>query len=76
MMDATVVIIAVQWGGYTAEAFLGILAIMDIIIIIALHQPEPESNAPPSPQIPKELTGFAPTPVEETSENLEKTRYQ
>jgi uncharacterized membrane protein YhfC len=76
LMDASIVFIAGQWGGYTAEAVLGILAVFEIIIIFILRQPEPESpvntldgglNPPPK---------YSPEPIEETEENLEKTRYQ
>ncbi|MFZ2098418.1 MAG: YhfC family glutamic-type intramembrane protease [Anaerolineales bacterium] len=74
MMDASAVFIAGQWSGYAAEAMLAILAIVDIIIIFALRQPEPtitppaiEANQPPT---------FMPEPVEETPENLDKTRFQ
>jgi len=74
ILDASVVFIGSQWGGYAAEAVLGGLAIMDIIIIFALRQPEPEH-----PATPGLLTTNAPpviAQVEETSENLENTRYQ
>jgi len=74
ILNASGVFIASQWGGYAAEAVLGGLAVMDIVIIFALRQPEPERSAPPSL-----LTIIEPpaiTQVEETSENLENTRYQ
>jgi uncharacterized membrane protein YhfC len=76
LMDASIVFIAGKWGGYAAEAVLGVMVILDIAIIFALRQPEPSPtpiststmvNAPPI---------FDPTPIEETSENLENTRYQ
>ncbi len=76
IMDASAVFIASQWGGYAAEAVLGVLAIMDIIIIFVLRQPEPEPIEAPSLSSPGELPAFSPAPVEETSENLENTRYQ
>lgn len=76
LMDASVVFIAGQWGGYAAEAVLGGLAILDIVIIFALRQPEPEPTILP-PHLPtNEPPVFNPKPVEETSENLENTRYQ
>ena len=76
MMDASVVFIAGQWGGYLAEAALGVMAVLDIIIIFALRQPEPEPTLPqPLPGANEPLV-FSPTPIEETSDNLEKTRYQ
>ena len=76
LMDASAVFIGSRWGGYAAEVVLCGLAIMDMIIIYTLRQPEPEANPPlPLPTV-IESQVFTPTPVEETSENLEKTRYQ
>ena len=76
VMDASAVFVASQWGGYASEAVLGSLAILDIVIIFALRQPEPEPAVPVSLS-PSELPPtFIPTQVEETSENLENTRYQ
>jgi hypothetical protein len=52
------------------------MAVLDIIIIFALRQPEPEQLAPlPLPTVSEPLA-FTPTSIEETSDNLEKTRYQ
>ena len=76
MMDASVVFIAGQWSPYAAEAVLGGLAVVDIFIIFALRQPEPDSNTPDGLQTPKAPPIFTPLPVDESSENLEKTRYQ
>jgi uncharacterized membrane protein YhfC len=76
MMNASAVFIASTWSGYAAEAVLGMLAFLDIIIIFALRQTEPvpmhtsfstEINPPPK---------YIPEPIEETPENLDKTRYQ
>jgi len=74
LMDASAVFIASQFGGYAAEAMLGVLAVLDVIIIFALRKSEPlvSSPLPPSDVPPV----FAPAPVEETSENLENSRYQ
>jgi len=76
LMNASVVFIAGQWSGYAAEAVLGGLAVMDIFIIFALRQPEPSANEPRNLDAPKEPPVFTPEPIEETSDNLEKTRYQ
>src|SRR4030043_180210 len=46
MMDASAVFIAGQWGGYVAEAVLGVMAVLDIVIIFALRQPEPTQPLP------------------------------
>jgi len=76
ILDASVVLIAGQWGVYAAEAFLAITVVLDIIIIFTLRQPDPEPTSPLPPQNAGEPLVFTPTPVEETSDNLEKTRYQ
>ncbi len=74
LMDASAVYIAGLWSGYAAEAVLGGLAILDIIIIFFLRQPEPTVLLPLTPS--NEPPVFTPNPVKETSENLEKTRFQ
>jgi uncharacterized membrane protein YhfC len=76
IMDSSIVFIAGQWNGYAAEAILAIMAILDIIIIFALRQPEPEPPAQLQHPDMDRLLVFTPTPIEETSENLENTRYQ
>jgi uncharacterized membrane protein YhfC len=76
LMDASVVFIAGQWNGYVAEVVLGIMVIFEIIIIFALRQPEPEPIATPAGEVVKTVPKYSPEPVEETKENLEKTRYQ
>ena len=59
LMGASAVFIAGQWGGYAAEAILGILAVLDIVIIFALRQPEPEPTI--SPLLPpSDLSPFSP----------------
>jgi uncharacterized membrane protein YhfC len=76
ILDASIVFIASQSGVYAAEAFLAVSVVLDIIIIFTLRQPEPEPTSPlPLPNAGEPLV-FTPTPVEETSDNLEKTRYQ
>jgi uncharacterized membrane protein YhfC len=76
LMDASAVFIAGQWSGYAAEAVLGGLAVIDIFIIFALRQPEPEINEPTTTSTPQVIPEFTPKPIEETSENLDKTRFQ
>ena len=76
LMDASVVFIAGQWNGYIAEAVLGIMVIFEIITIFALRQPEPEPIAIPTGEVVNAVPKYSPEPVEETKENLEKTRYQ
>ncbi len=76
IMDASVIIIAAQWSVYATEAVLGGLAIIDIFIIFLLRQPEPKPDEAPPIETSKKPPIFAAEPIEETSENLEKTRYQ
>jgi uncharacterized membrane protein YhfC len=76
LMDASVVFIAGQWNGYIAEAVLGILAIFEIILIFVLRQPETQPPVPPADEGYRPPPKYSPEPVEETAENLEKTRYQ
>ena len=76
IMDASAVFIAGQWGGYVAEAVLGVMAVLDIVIIFVLRQPDPEPILPLPLPSTNETHVFTPTPIEETSDNLEKTRYQ
>jgi hypothetical protein len=73
-LDATAVFISQQWSVYVVEAILAASVVLDIIIIFSLHQPEPEVTIPI--QSTSEMPAFTPEPIEETSENLEKTRYQ
>ncbi len=76
IVDAGVVFISQQLGMYIAEAVLGGLAVVDVVIIFALRHPEPEPETGiPSPMA-QQPPVFTPTPVEETSDNLEKTRFQ
>jgi uncharacterized membrane protein YhfC len=76
LMDSSIVFIASKYNAYAAEGILGVMAVLDIFIIFALRQPEPEPAQPPPPSDIGEQIPFQPTPIEETSENLEKTRYQ
>ena len=74
IMDASSVFLIQYWSAYAVEAMLGGLAIVDIFIIFALRQPEPEEpGETPTPKLPPV---FAPEPVQETSDNLDNTRYQ
>ncbi len=76
MMDALAVFVGNQWGVYAAEAVIGGSVLIDLIIIFALRQPEPKPEIPANVP-PLAVPRFIPqTPVEETSENLDKTRYQ
>lgn len=75
-MNASAYFLAGYWRGYAVEAVLGALAVMDILIIFALRQPEPEPSVVESIQPHAEPLVHMPKPIEETAENLENTRYQ
>jgi len=55
------------------EGVIGIFAILSVIIIFLFRQPEPPEDTPPATHAPVVVM---PGPVQETSENLDKTRYQ
>ena len=74
--DAAAVFIAREWGVYVSEAVLGGLAVVAVVIIFALRQPEPEPITPIPESVSHQPLPFTPTPMEETSDNLENTRYQ
>ena len=76
VMDAVVVFINSEWGTYAAEAFLFVTVFVDIIIILVLRQPEPEPASPIINSKTNEPIVFTPAQIEESSDNLEKTRYQ
>ena len=55
------------------EGVIGIFAILSVVIIFLLRQPEPVEVLPPAaPALVVPVT----EPVPETAENLENTRYQ
>jgi uncharacterized membrane protein YhfC len=56
------------------EGIVGIFALVSIAIIFALRSREPLEVEIPYQPIP--MPEFSPKPVEETNENLDKTRYQ
>jgi len=49
---------------------------LSLVIIFVLRQPEPLSEAEVPDLGPIPALSFTPQPVEETEENIEKTRYQ
>jgi uncharacterized membrane protein YhfC len=74
VVDATAVLLFGKVGPYWTEAIIGGFAILSLVIIFVLRQPEPVPDPEPAPLIP--VLSFTPQPVEETEENIEKTRYQ
>jgi len=74
LIDAIAVLAARSIGVYWTEAIIGIFALLSVIIIFALRQPEPVQQTQPSSS--QAVPTFMPAPLEETPENLDKTRYQ
>jgi uncharacterized membrane protein YhfC len=76
MGDGVAVYLAgIGLSAYALEGVVGLFAILSIIIIFVLRQPEPQ----PQPDLvpaPASVPEFTPGPVDETQENLEKTKYQ
>ena len=73
LIDATAVLAVSYVGAYGTEAIVAGFSILSLIIIFLLRRPEPAPEDAPAPPAP--TTGFTPKPVEETSENLDNTRF-
>ncbi|HEX7542308.1 MAG TPA: YhfC family glutamic-type intramembrane protease [Anaerolineales bacterium] len=63
----------IGFSALAIEGIIGIFAIVSIVIVFALRQPEPSANPVSAPISTAE---FKLGPVYETKENLDKTRYQ
>lgn len=76
VVDAVAVIAAQTWGVYWTEAIVGLFAMISLIALFALRQPEREAAAPdsvpPSP-VPVAVPRPVPDPLKE---KLEETKYQ
>jgi uncharacterized membrane protein YhfC len=73
MIDAWAVIGSKYFGTYWTEAGIGGLALLSVILIFVLHTPEPPGEViPVKPGVAETIL----QPLDETLENLEKTRYQ
>jgi uncharacterized membrane protein YhfC len=75
LMDASSVFISGQYSVYLAEMIIAALAVLDIYIIFALRQPDPDSSPPLPPLVISESPNFTIAPLEETADHLENTRY-
>jgi len=74
LLNAIAVLLVGKVGVYWTEAIIGGFAILSLFIIFILRRPEPVPDPEPASPIP--APAFTPQPVEETPENLDKTRYQ
>jgi uncharacterized membrane protein YhfC len=72
---AAVYLLGIGLSAYALEGVAGLFAILSVILIFVLRQPQPQPQPDLEPA-PLPASGFVPKPIEETQENLEKTRYQ
>lgn len=75
LLDGAAVLGSHYLGVYWTEAFIGVFAVISVILIFVLRQPEPQLEPEPM-QAPVLLDIPVLKPVEESEENLENTRYQ
>ena len=73
LIDASVVYLLQPLGMYGVEALAGGFAVLSVIIIFSLRQPEPD-NPQPVPVSPMPMPKLE--PVEETPDNLDNSKYQ
>jgi uncharacterized membrane protein YhfC len=73
LIDGVAVVGQKFLNSFSLEGVVGIFAVMSIAIIFLLRQPEPVEDIPPTAHA---VVVSLPEPVQESSENLEKTRYQ
>jgi uncharacterized membrane protein YhfC len=74
VIDATAVLGISYLCAYGTEALIGGFAILSLVIIFVLRQPEPA--APVELAGPEPTPAFVPKPVEESPDHLDNTRYQ
>jgi uncharacterized membrane protein YhfC len=72
-LDTGAVFLSVHGGALPTEVLAGAFALISLMLILLLHQPEPpEENLPPAvPPAPV----FTPKPPEATPDKLDQTRY-
>ena len=75
IIDALAVFAAGAWGVYVAEAIIALLAVLSVIIIFRLRQPEPEPIQEPITSPPPLETLLTMQTPDETPEEIEKSRY-
>lgn len=74
LIDASIVYLVTPLGAYWTEALIAGFAVISIIIIFILKQPDPDAPQPaPVSQAP---TTFDIKPVDETPDNLDNSKYQ
>jgi len=73
LLDTATVVAQNLLNAYLTEAIIGVFGVLSVLIILKLRQPEP--SADPGLAAPA-LAPFTPKSIEETVENLDKTRFQ
>jgi len=74
LVDAAAVYLAGFLSIYLVEGILGLAALLNLGIIFALRQPEPEPPAAPDLPLPS-IQNLPMAEIEENAENLENTRF-
>jgi uncharacterized membrane protein YhfC len=74
LMDASTVYLLKPLGMYGIEVLIAGYAVLSVIIIFILRQPDPDVPEPASTS--STLTSFDIKPVDETSDNLDNSKYQ
>ncbi|HTX89849.1 MAG TPA: YhfC family glutamic-type intramembrane protease [Anaerolineales bacterium] len=72
LIDATAVIVPAYIPGAWVEAFVAFYALVSVVLIFTLRQPEPPEAALP---VSDPVSVMPLKPVEETRENLDNTRF-
>ncbi len=72
LIDGLAVIAMAKWGAYATEAIAGVIAIISVVIIFALRQPDESDHLE---QLSLPLQPMEIHQVEETAEILDNSRY-
>jgi uncharacterized membrane protein YhfC len=72
-LDAGAVLLSVHYGALVTEVYAGGFAVLSLLLIFRLRQPEPAQEDPPSAVPP--APAFPIKPPEATPETLDQTRY-
>lgn len=75
LVDAVAVYAVQTWSVYTTEGLVGVMAVISLAMILALRSPEPASPQPQTAYPAAPMPPSAILPMEETAENLDKTRF-
>jgi uncharacterized membrane protein YhfC len=74
LLDGLVVFLQSSLTVYQLEGVVGVFAVVSVAIIFLLRRPEPTTDVEPAPVSSPAIPAIQ--PVEETTENLDNSRYQ